>query len=118
MHQHPSADKQLNDYEGKGAAAMTETPTDDNPGFVAEKPVRCFACFRLIRPGQIYHLTIEHEVLCEDCALDERVVRVREDLAVEVKRDQLLIQRGEAEVEVFPGEIRHLVNALAEATAR
>jgi hypothetical protein len=35
-------------------------------------------------------------------------------LAVEVKRDRLLIQRGKAEVQVFPGEIRHLVNALAE----
>jgi hypothetical protein len=63
---------------------MTETPTDDRPGFVAEKPEHCFACFRLIRPGQIYYLTIEHEVLCADCALDEGVIRVREDLAVEV----------------------------------
>ena len=43
------------------------------------------------------------------------VIHVREDLAVEVKRDRLLVQRGEAAVEVFPGEIRHLVNALAEA---
>jgi hypothetical protein len=43
---------------------------------------------------------------------------VRDDLAVEVKGDRLLIQRGRAEVEVFPGEIRHLVNALAEAAVR
>ena len=43
---------------------------------------------------------------------------MRGDLAVEIKRDRLLIQRGEAEVEVFPGEIRQLVNALAEAAAR
>ena len=92
---------------------MSDIPNDDKPGFVAEKPEHCFACYRLIRPGQIYHLTIEFEVLCEDCALSEGVIRVREDLAVEVKRDRLLIQRGKAEVEVFPGEIRHLVNALA-----
>jgi hypothetical protein len=43
------------------------------------------------------------------------VIRVREDLAVDVKRDRLVVRRGEAKVEVFPGEIRHLVNALAEA---
>jgi hypothetical protein len=39
-------------------------------------------------------------------------------LVVEVKRDRLVIQRGKAEVEVLPGEIRHLVNALAEAAVR
>jgi hypothetical protein len=50
---------------------MTQTPTDDQPGFVVEKPERCFACSRLIRPGQTYYLTIEHEVLCADCALDD-----------------------------------------------
>jgi hypothetical protein len=33
-------------------------------------------------------------------AVDERLIRVRDDLAVEVKRDRLLIQRGNAEVEV------------------
>jgi hypothetical protein len=90
---------------------MRDIPNDDKPGFVAEEPEHCFACYHLIRPGQIYHLTIEFEVLCEDCALSEGVMRVREDLAVEVRHDRLLIQRGKAEVEVFPGEIRHLVNA-------
>jgi len=65
-----------------------------------------------------YHLTIEFEVHCEDCALSEGVIRVRENLAVEIKRDRLLVQRGKAEVEVFPQEVRHLVNALAEAAAR
>jgi hypothetical protein len=60
---------------------MTETPDDDKPGFVAEEPVHCYACFRLIRPGQTYYLTIEHVVLCANCALDEGVIRVREDLA-------------------------------------
>jgi hypothetical protein len=91
------------------------SPNDDKPGFVAEKPEHCFACYRLIRPGQIYHLTIDFEVLCEDCALSEGVIRVREDLAVEVKSDRLLVRRGEAAVEVFPGDIRRLVNALAKA---
>ena len=46
------------------------------------------------------------------------VIRVRDDLTVEVKRDRLLVQRGQAVVEVLPGEIRHLVNALVEAAVR
>jgi hypothetical protein len=50
---------------------MGDTSTDDQPGFLAEKPEHCFACSRLIRPGQTYYLTIEHELLCADCALDE-----------------------------------------------
>jgi molybdopterin biosynthesis enzyme MoaB len=63
-------------------------------------------------------MTIDFEVLCEDCALSEGVIRVREDLAVEVKSDRLVTQRGNSEVEVFPNEIRHLVDALAEAAVR
>jgi hypothetical protein len=49
--------------------------------------------------------------------LVEGIIRVKDDLTVEVKRDRLLIQRGRAEVEVLPGEIRHLVNALTVAAA-
>ena len=93
-------------------------PNEDQPGFVAEKPEHCFACYRLTRPGQTYYLNSEYEVLCADCALDEGPIRVREDLAAEIKRDRALVRRGKAEVEVFPGEIRHLVHALAEAAAR
>jgi hypothetical protein len=37
---------------------MTETPTDGQPGFVAEGPEHCHACYRLIRPDQTYYLTI------------------------------------------------------------
>jgi hypothetical protein len=85
---------------------MPRLPDDDQPGFAAEEPVHCYACLRLIRPGQTYYLTIEHEVLCADCALDEGVIRVRDDLAVEVKRDRLLVRRGEAGVEVLPGAHR------------
>jgi uncharacterized protein (UPF0261 family) len=97
---------------------MTETPNDDNPGFIASTPEHCSACFRLIRPGQTYYLTIENTVLCADCALVDWVIRVRDDLAVEIKRHRLLIRHGKAEAEVFPSEIRHQVNALAEAVAR
>ncbi len=55
---------------------MTETPTEDQPGFVAEEPEHCSACLRLIHPGQTYYLTIEHEVLCADCVLDEEIIRL------------------------------------------
>jgi hypothetical protein len=78
--------------------------SDDQPGFLAEQPEHCFACYRLIRPGRTYYLTIEQEVLCADCALDEGIIRVREDLAVEVRRDRLVVRRGEAEV--LPGDHR------------
>jgi hypothetical protein len=44
---------------------MTSTPTDDQPGFVAEEPEHCHACYRLIRPGQTYYLTIGQAILCE-----------------------------------------------------
>jgi hypothetical protein len=50
---------------------MTHTPTEDRPGFVAEQPEHCFACYRLIRPGQTHCLTIEQKVLCADCTLDD-----------------------------------------------
>jgi hypothetical protein len=43
---------------------------------------------------------------------------VREDLAVEVNRDSLLVRRGEVGVVVLPGEIRHGANPLAEAAVR
>ena len=57
--------------KGRGATAMRDIPNDDRPGFVAERPEHCFACYRLIRPGQTYYLTIEGIVHCEDCALSE-----------------------------------------------
>jgi hypothetical protein len=40
---------------------MTETPNNDQPGFLAEGPAHCSACFRLIRPSQTYHLPVEHQ---------------------------------------------------------
>jgi hypothetical protein len=43
---------------------MTDIPNDDNPGFVASEPEHCSACFRLIRPGQNYYLTVENTRLC------------------------------------------------------
>lgn len=56
---------------------MSDIPNDDQPGFGAEEPEHCPACYRLIRPGQTYYLTIEGIVHCEDCALSKGVIRVR-----------------------------------------
>jgi hypothetical protein len=42
----------------------------------------------------------------------EGVMRVRDDLVVEVKRDRLVVQRGQPEEGVFPGEARRLMNTL------
>jgi hypothetical protein len=50
--------EQPNHCEQTGAGAMTETPTDDKPGFVAEEPEHCRACYRLIHPGETYYLTV------------------------------------------------------------
>ena len=51
MSQYQRANERENHCEGKEASAMTETPTDDKPGFVAEEPEHCHACYRLIQPG-------------------------------------------------------------------
>ena len=68
------------------------------PGFVAEKSEHRVACHRLVRPGKTCYLTIEEILHCEDCALSQGMIRVREDLTVEVKSDRLQLQRGKAEV--------------------
>jgi hypothetical protein len=44
--------EQPNHREVKGATAMTETLTDDQPGFVAEESEHCHACHRLIQHGR------------------------------------------------------------------
>jgi hypothetical protein len=59
MYPHPGANQQRAHCEAKGPTAMTHTPNDDQPGFVAEKPEHGFACYRLIRPGQTYYLNVD-----------------------------------------------------------
>jgi hypothetical protein len=97
---------------------MTDTPTDDQPGSLAEKAEHCVACYRLICPGQTYYLTMKYEVLCADCALDapammpssRGVIRVGDDLAVEVKRDW----QGRPDAAWARAEAHHLILALTE----
>ena len=97
---------------------MADTPTDDHPGFVAEKPEHCHDYYRLIRPGHRYFLTIEQLVVCPDCVGTADAIRLSGGLTVEVEEDRLLVRRGSAVVEVFPREVRHRVDALVEAVGR
>ena len=62
---------------------MRNVSPADQTGFVAQQPDHSFACFRLIKAGLTYDLTIEQEVLCEDCARSDGVIRVRDGLVVE-----------------------------------
>ncbi len=97
---------------------MTETPTDDRPGFVAEKPEHCHACYRLILSGQTYYLTMEDAMLCPDCVTAAEAIRLSSGLMIEVREGRLLVRRGSDTVEVFSQEVRYLVDALVETATR
>ena len=66
---------QVDHSEAEGATSMTQTPTDDRPGFVADEPKHCHACVRLIQPGQTYYLTIGQAILCEECTRTADAIR-------------------------------------------
>jgi hypothetical protein len=70
--------------------------TDDRHGFVAEEPKPCHDCYRLIRIGQRYFLTIDDAVLCPDCSRAADAIRLVAGLTVEVGGDRLLVGRGSA----------------------
>jgi hypothetical protein len=63
-------------------------------------------------------LTIEQAVVCPDCIRTVDAIRLSSGLTVEVREDGLLLRRGSGIVDVFPHEVRHLVDALVEAAAR
>ena len=97
---------------------MIEIPVDDQPGFAAEKPEHCHACYRLIQPGQTYHLTIGNAILCGDRMKDTDAIRVADDLVLVIEGDRLVVRRGGASVSLLPSEVRHLVYALVEGAAK
>jgi len=51
----------------KGATAITQTPAADTIALVASEPEHCLDCFRMIRPGETYHLGKNGTVLCPMC---------------------------------------------------
>jgi hypothetical protein len=73
---------------------MTETPTDDQPGFVAEEPKHCHDCYRPIRPGQRHFLAIGRASQCPDCVTGADAIRLCGGLAVEIGEYRLLVRRG------------------------
>jgi hypothetical protein len=92
--------------------------TADLPGFAAQEPEHCHDCYRLIRRGERCFLTREQAIVCPDCIGASDAIRLTGGLTVEVGEDRLLVRRGSAVVEVFPHEVRHLVDALVEAAVR
>jgi hypothetical protein len=101
--------------EAKGTTVMTATPTDDQPGFVAEEPEHCHGCYRLIQPGETYYLTVGQAILCEACLESADAIRVSDDLAVVAEEERILVRRESAAVAVHPREVRRLLDALVEA---
>ena len=87
---------------------MTETPNDDQPGFVVEKPERCHACYRFIQPGQKYYLTIGQAILCEGCITTADAIRVTDDLVVVVEDGWLVLRRGTSMIRGLPSVSRRL----------
>jgi hypothetical protein len=80
---------------------MTETPTDDLPGFVAEEAERCRDCYRLIRAGQRIFLTIEQALVYPDCVTMADAIRLSGGVTVVVGAERLLERRGSHIVEVL-----------------
>jgi hypothetical protein len=93
---------------------MTDTPTDDQTGFIAKGLEHCHTCYRLIQPGQMYYVTIGQAILCESCLGSTDALRVTDDLAVVVEDGRLLVRRGDSTVEVLPHEVQRLVDAPVE----
>lgn len=73
---------------------MTETPTDDQPGFVAGDPEHYHDCYRLIRSGQRYFLTINQAVLCQGSIVVADGIRLSGGLSIEVGEVKVLVRRG------------------------
>lgn len=77
---------------------MTGAPNGGLPGFVAEEPEHGHDWCQLIRPGQPYYLTIEHELVCPDCIRAAGAIRLSGGLTVGVGGNRLVVRRGSAKV--------------------
>lgn len=84
----------------------------------------CLDCFRLIRPGEVYHEGKDGTVLCPNCVSnlligeDVGTIQATERVAVDYGGGLIRVRREGAAVIVAPGEVRHLVDALVEAATR
>ena len=91
---------------------------------IAQDPEHCHRCYRLIHPGEEYYETEDGTALCERCAADEtagavlETISVAEDIFVEVRRNCLVVRRGDQAVVVPLSEVRHLIDALVDGAVK
>jgi hypothetical protein len=66
-----------------------------------------------------YYLIVDNGVLYLECISANDAIRLTATaLAVAVEKDMLLVRQGDCVVEVLPGDVQHLVDALVEGAAR
>ena len=100
---------------------MTQVAASHTIALTATQPEHCLDCFRLIRPGETYHLGRDDTVLCPNCVSnlligeDFGTVQATEHLAVDYGGALIRLRREGTAVIVAPGEARHLVDTLVEA---
>ena len=100
---------------------MTLAYTSDTIAHIATAPEHCPDCFRLIRPGESYHLGTDDTVLCPMCVSglltgeEFDTIQATERVAVDYGGGLIRLRREGAAIIVAPGEVRHLVDALVEA---
>ena len=81
---------------------MTQDDLADTLTLIASHPDHCLDCFRLIRPGEIYHQGADNTVLCPSCfgslriGEDFETVTAADDLAVDVGGGLLRVRREAA----------------------
>jgi hypothetical protein len=91
---------------------------------IATEPEHCLDCFRLIRPGETYHQGEDDTVLCPTYVSnlligeDFDTIQATDQAAVDYGGGLLRVRREGAAIIVAPHEVRHLVDALAEAATR
>ena len=102
---------------------MTQTPVVGIHPLTATDPEHCLDCFRLVRPGETYHLGKDGTVLCPNCfsnlliGEDCETIQVTEQVSVDYGGGLIRVRREGAAIIVAPGAVRHLVDALVEAAA-
>jgi hypothetical protein len=104
--------------------SITQNLSSITGAMTATKLEHCLDCFRLIRPGETYHLGKDGTVLCPMCVSDLLIgeeydtIQATEQVAVDYGGGLIRVRREGAAIIVVPGEVRHLVDALVEAATR
>ena len=103
---------------------MAESPAHAVPARTATERDHCLDCFRLIRPGETYHLGNDDTVLCPNCVGDLQIgkdlaaIQATEHLAVDCGGGLIRVCREGAAIIVEPGEVRYSADALLEAATK